>query len=282
MKMPRWSTHILHRDAQGFTLIEISIVLVIIGLLAGGVLVGKDLIHAAEVHQQVTQLREYQLAFNTFQGKYKCIPGDCENITSFFGDTDPNGNPIINGDGNGFIDTPLRYSFDRTVHNRWSDSVEISGVFQQLGLANFITFKPESTTTYRVGQDLPTLKLNPAATFVIAADYNFEMTANGSTCPPPDDGYLTCFKKGQNTMWMLACDVTRDAMGYWNDGCAIFTALDLYSIDNKIDDGHALSGNFFGFGGDTFFSSDNSDCLDSGDYKVINTTRECQAAFVIN
>jgi prepilin-type N-terminal cleavage/methylation domain-containing protein len=62
---------------QGFTLIEISIVLVIIGLVIGGVLVGKELVFAAQVRAQVTQIEQLNTAVATFRSKYACLPGDC-------------------------------------------------------------------------------------------------------------------------------------------------------------------------------------------------------------
>ena len=60
----------------GFTLVELSIVLVIIGFLAGGVVVGKDLIKAAEIRSQISQIQEYNTATNTFKMKYNYLPGD--------------------------------------------------------------------------------------------------------------------------------------------------------------------------------------------------------------
>ncbi len=53
----------------GFTLIELSIVLVIIGLIVGGVLVGQDLIKAAETRATVGQVEKYNAAVNTFRTK---------------------------------------------------------------------------------------------------------------------------------------------------------------------------------------------------------------------
>jgi prepilin-type N-terminal cleavage/methylation domain-containing protein len=80
---------------SGFTLIELSIALVIIGLLVGGVLVGRDLIKAAQIRSTISQLEEYQMAVTTFKLKYACVPGDCPNATQYgLGD---------NGDGNGFV-----------------------------------------------------------------------------------------------------------------------------------------------------------------------------------
>ena len=61
---------------QGFTLIELSIVLVIIGLIVGGVLVGQDLIRASEVRATITQIEKYNTAVNTFHAKFNAIPGD--------------------------------------------------------------------------------------------------------------------------------------------------------------------------------------------------------------
>ena len=60
----------------GFTLVEMSIVMVIIGLIIGGILVGRDLINVAAIRSQISQIEQYQTAVNTFRGKYGYLPGD--------------------------------------------------------------------------------------------------------------------------------------------------------------------------------------------------------------
>lgn len=61
---------------NGFTLVELSIVLVIIGLLIGGILVGQSLIDSVQINRLVSDLRQYEVAINTFYKKFKKYPGD--------------------------------------------------------------------------------------------------------------------------------------------------------------------------------------------------------------
>src|SRR3954471_15989161 len=67
----------------GFTLIELSIVLVIIGLVVGGVLVGQDLIKAAQIRSAVSKIEKYNTAVHTFRTKYNALPGDIPNAASY-------------------------------------------------------------------------------------------------------------------------------------------------------------------------------------------------------
>jgi len=61
---------------SGFTLIEIAIVLVIIGLLVGGVLKGQELITGARVRNLISQQDGIKAAFFGFQDRYRALPGD--------------------------------------------------------------------------------------------------------------------------------------------------------------------------------------------------------------
>lgn len=84
------------KKQQGFTLVEIAIVLVIIGLLLGGVLGGQQLIASAKVKSQLQQVKELAAAINTYQDKYGALPGDDANAT-----TNTGVNTLTNGNGNG-------------------------------------------------------------------------------------------------------------------------------------------------------------------------------------
>lgn len=61
---------------SGFTLVELAIVMIIIGLLIGGILKGQELINNARVSSSVTQIKGFEGAINTFQDKFSARPGD--------------------------------------------------------------------------------------------------------------------------------------------------------------------------------------------------------------
>lgn len=69
---------------RGFSLVELSIVLVILGLLVGGILTGQCLIRAAELRSVVADYQRFTSAAQTFRDKYMAIPGDMNNATRFW------------------------------------------------------------------------------------------------------------------------------------------------------------------------------------------------------
>lgn len=103
--------------ASGFSLVELSIVLVILGLLTGGILAGQSLIHASELRAVTTERDRYTTAAASFRDKYFALPGDFTMATKFWGDqasgtascadaTVTDGTPgTCNGDGNGNVGT---------------------------------------------------------------------------------------------------------------------------------------------------------------------------------
>ncbi|HOY71367.1 MAG TPA: prepilin-type N-terminal cleavage/methylation domain-containing protein [Methylotenera sp.] len=66
----------MKKQQSGFTLIELAIVLVIIGLLLGGVLKGQELINSAKVKNMATDFKNIQVYIYGYQDKFKALPGD--------------------------------------------------------------------------------------------------------------------------------------------------------------------------------------------------------------
>lgn len=73
---------------KGFTILELSIVLVILGLITGGILAGQALYKSAELNAVMTETQQYVMAFNNFRMEYNALPGDFSNATDFFGAAD--------------------------------------------------------------------------------------------------------------------------------------------------------------------------------------------------
>jgi prepilin-type N-terminal cleavage/methylation domain-containing protein len=96
------------KKQKGFTLIEIAIVLVIIGLLLGGVLKGQELINTARVRALNNTVDGITAAWFSFQDRYRAFPGDYLAARAVVNLSDGAGGPIVaNGDGNGLVNTDL-------------------------------------------------------------------------------------------------------------------------------------------------------------------------------
>jgi len=86
---------------SGFTLVEIAIVLVIIGLLLGGILKGQELINSAKVKNLANDFRVIPTYIYAYQDKFKSLPGDDPQAVAHLGTLTPAATP---GNGNGVID----------------------------------------------------------------------------------------------------------------------------------------------------------------------------------
>nr|VFJ74315.1 MAG: prepilin-type N-terminal cleavage/methylation domain-containing protein [Candidatus Kentron sp. FW] len=109
---------------SGFTLVEIAIVLVVIGLLLGGILKGQELINSARARSLADKATGIQTAYYGFFDRYRAIPGDmtAATATSAIGVTISSG-----GDANGRLDNP--------ANAPW---VEPNALWEQLSKARFI------------------------------------------------------------------------------------------------------------------------------------------------
>jgi len=80
---------------KGFTLIELSIVIVIIGLIVAGVVGGQNLVRQAKLRAVVSDFNKYVVAINAFKLEYGHLPGDMPNASDYWGASD--------GDGDGML-----------------------------------------------------------------------------------------------------------------------------------------------------------------------------------
>jgi prepilin-type N-terminal cleavage/methylation domain-containing protein len=115
---------------KGFTLIEIAIVLVIIGLLLGGVLKGQELINTARVRALNNNVDGITAAWFSFQDRYRAFPGDYSQAS-----INLPGAPT-NGDGNGLVGSTAAEAAERP--NVWihlAAAGYITGTFDEAPVA---------------------------------------------------------------------------------------------------------------------------------------------------
>src|SRR5690606_18493486 len=127
------------RKQAGFTLIEIAIVLVIIGLLLGGVLQGQQLIENSRVKSAVNDFNGIAAATFSYQDRYGRLPGD-----------DPGAIGGDDGRGSSWPNTSVPMTagngvLEATAGNAFSAGEEISNFFSNLRSAGFIAGDPGLT-----------------------------------------------------------------------------------------------------------------------------------------
>lgn len=211
---------------SGFTLIEISIVIVIIGLIVGGIIIGKTLMDSARIRAQVRQIEEYQTAVKTFELKYNHLPGDIpEPDASGFGLL-PRGAGAGQGDGNGMVQM-----FNSTLQGVGGGG-EFIVFWDDLSRTNLI---PEKLTAKWVQAYVSTVydPTHLISTFFPAAKINSK------------NNYISLFTRNGQLYFSLTsfdcstCQISSDGSIHQTWGLKVIEA---YNIDQKIDDGFPQTG----------------------------------------
>ncbi len=121
---------------KGFTLVEIAIVLVIIGLLLGGILKGQEMITQAKIKNAISDFSGISAAYHGYQDRYRAIPGDDPNANTRWATapaaTQGNGNGVVAGTYNnaGAVCTAAVEACSWWDHLRRAGFVSGSGVTQ--------------------------------------------------------------------------------------------------------------------------------------------------------
>ena len=116
----------------GFTLVEIAIVLVIIGLLLGGILKGQEMITQAKIKNVVNDFNGITAAMNSYQDRYRALPGDDLNA-----DTRWSAQSAVKGNGNGVFGTAGTDLYNETPASA-ATAKETNLFWWHLRLAGFV------------------------------------------------------------------------------------------------------------------------------------------------
>lgn len=214
---------------HGFSLVELSIVLVILGLLTGGILAGQSLIQSAETRKITTDITKFATAARTFRDKYMADPGDMPNATKFWGATDPDktvcrvtpgtGTNTCDGDGNGQVGQP------------WPEQYETLFIWKHLANAGL------------VAGNLTGVTYNPAYRMGHMPGVNCPMGPDPSSCFGMFEGGTQL--PGHAYMWPGNYGLMIEygnASGNWDPAVPGVSAHRTWNIDTKLDDGKPGTG----------------------------------------
>lgn len=127
---------------QGFSLIEISIVLVIIGLLLGGVLKGTELIENSKVRKAVAEINGITAAYYGYRDRYGTVPGDDGDVPALNARGGNWSSVTQAGNRNGQLTIPINHGF--------AGASESDDFWQHLRASGFITGDPSLSGTASV------------------------------------------------------------------------------------------------------------------------------------
>ncbi len=223
------------RSSNAFTLVELSIVMVIMGLLVAAVVSGRSLYKSAQLNAVISEIQDYKIAIRNFSAQYQSLPGDINKADNLWPDANTR-----NGNNNGKIDQAEYYSFWQHLEL----AKMISGNYSGDGAEMLIGINVPKDSHFNGGfyatwQDKPANWQDSEGRY-FSANY-------------------IIFAKKQNTSEKLN-----------SLSAAILTPSDAYSIDNKIDNenpdfGKVLAGN----------GSDSKDCLDGKNYNFKSDKISC-------
>ncbi len=230
--------------ARGYSLVELAIVLVIVGLITGGILVGSSMIKSAELQSVGKDFQTYQQAMQTFyDSSFDALPGDFAGAVAQWGAVTEDGND------DGAINDPVVDEPSRAwQHLSLADMVDVSysGTGQTAGIVT-------------AGVNLPASRITNGG-FIISALQSSEIL--GGTFADPA---IILFRANVPSVGVAV---------------PIITPAEAFEIDNKFDDGNPGSGAIRAPGNAGIYTL----CTTSNDpatarYNATNQTQACILSF---
>lgn len=242
-----------YRQNRGFTLVELSIVLVIIGLIVAAVVGGRSLLHTTQLNTVVKDVTTIRATIDLFREKYHALPGDFSQATSFWGTAGwpDDGTGVFNGDGDG-------------LYSDMNGGGEGFEAFRHMARAGMIPgdYKwPDAQiipgeNVYKSRIDGLALSMFWTNSFSFTDFRNVILLWKARNLPPDYPGALI--------------------------------AADAYFIDLKLDDGDANGGQVYGIGAADTWGDPSPGCMEpipeggTGNYLLDDTTNKCMMTFNID
>jgi prepilin-type N-terminal cleavage/methylation domain-containing protein len=214
---------------RGFTLIEMSIVLVIIGLIIGGILKGQELIESSRQKNVIAQIDRVKAGVTTFVDRFKSLPGD-------YGRADANlQDGLDDGDENGNVG-PIRANTAGLLTANNLGTEENTAFFTHLLAADLIggaTIVPPATAFTCFSGNCATASPQPASAYPQTGLSILYGTHSGTTANPGS---------ALQIHWLVLSRFAGQAVFPAGSGGAALSPERAFQLDSKYDDGLAFEG----------------------------------------
>lgn len=261
------------RYNRGFTLIELSIVLVIIGLIIGGVMTGQTLIRQAEIKSVISEYQAFDTATNAYKQKYGALAGDDPRAYSYFGTACGTNSTTAgtgcNGNGNSQIGL---------IRNVLGDALgEGTKYFEHLAKAGLIPGNFDGSCTLSTG--FCTLYANVNSPLSKYGNGVWGIVNGGS--------YMISglFKLNRPVLMLMRADADyygASAEASFSPYMGVFKSIDLYGLDKKIDDGMPNTGNVRTYGSGASDANCVNSAIDTGAQYNFSASSKCTAYFLLS
>lgn len=258
------------KSEYAFSLVELSIVLVVLGLLVGGVLAGQSLIRAAQLRSVSDDFSRYQAATNTFRDKYFALPGDMTNATAFWGISTAcsgaSATGTCNGNGNGNVD-----EYPPEVYRFW----------QQLALAGLIegSYTSAASSIAIAGTNVPKSRLGTA---YYSLPYDGSESGYWYRFGTPATNPNYSAEAGQHFISLGVAGIDLSGVSSPQGTGGVLKVEESWNIDTKLDDGLPRSGKVMTY---IWCPAGCLPAIDSGcsgtTYTLSDTTSLCAVGFQV-
>ncbi len=259
-----------------FSMLEICIVLIIVGLIAAGIVGGQSLMNASEIRNIPVRAEQYITAIDGFRQKYNALPGDMAGATPIWGRAD-GGTPLASNcaapDTDASATSPTATcngDGDQTIGRVAAQNYEVFRVWQHLKNAEFITGNYTGVAgAAGTAQELPGVNIPKG-----------EIAQNSYDIAYLEDATLpAAYFTGPTYRHVLHYGSA--VAGNNAATAAAISAADAYSVDLKVDDAKPGTGKVVTLNNTTQSTCASSNVAASATYQLTNNTAsDCTLVFI--